>query len=184
MADFGTIARPYAKALFGVATEAGNLAGWSTALDAAAAIVSDDAAARFLATPELTDAERAAFVESLANDVPDAGMLGSPQGKALMRLLAENDRLPALPEISAQFDELKSHAENKIKVTLVSATAVDSAVADKVARALEHRLGRKVDLDLEVDATLLGGAVIRAEDMVIDGSVRTRLKRLAETLVG
>lgn len=184
MADFGTIARPYARALFGIATDSGNLAEWSGALAAAASIVSDDAAARFLASPELTDDKRITFVEGLAADMPDAALLASPQGKSLLRLLAENDRLPALPDISAQFDELKSQAENRITVTLTSATPVDEAVADKVARALEQKLGRKVDLELEVDAALLGGAVIRAEDMVIDGSVRTRLQRLAESLVG
>ena len=184
MADFGTIARPYARALFDIATEANALAEWSQALAAAAAIVSDDAAARYLSSPNLTDEQRAAFVEGLANDLPDAARLGSDQGRAFLRLLAENDRLAALPDISAQFDELKSQAENKVKVTLVAATTVDQAVADKVADALERKLGRKVELELEVDESLLGGAVIRAEDMVIDGSVRTRLQRLAESLVG
>lgn len=184
MADFGTIARPYARALFDIANQAGNLDGWSRALAAAAAVVSDDTAARYLSSPELTDEQRAAFIEGLANDVPDAAQLGTEQGKAFVRLLAENDRLPALPDISAQFDELKAQAENKITVTLVAATAVDQSVADKVASALEQKLGRKVELELEVDESLIGGAIIRAEDMVIDGSVRTRLQRLAENLAG
>ena len=95
----------------------------------------------------------------------------------------ENDRLQALPDIAAEFDRLKTRAENKIKVTLVSASEVDTAQAQTVTRALEKTLGRQVDLALEVDPTLLGGAVVRAEDMVIDGSVRSRLRRLAETLV-
>ena len=184
MADFGTIARPYARALFDIATEANDLGEWSEALAAAAAIVTDPAAARHLSSPELTDEQRAAFVEGFAGDVPGAARLTTPPGRSFLRLLAENDRLGALPEISSQFDELKSQAENKIKVTLVAATTVDPSVADKVASALERRLGRKVELELEVDESLLGGAVIRAEDMVIDGSVRTRLQRLAESLVG
>lgn len=184
MADLSTIARPYARAAFDLATEAGALGAWSDALSAAASVVGDDAASDFLGSPELTDEQRVAFVESIANDVPEAAVLASENGKGLVRLLVENDRLGALPEISAQFDQLKSQAENKVKVTLVSATPVDGAVANKVAVALERRLGRKVELELEVDAALIGGAVIRAEDMVIDGSVRTRLQRLAESLVG
>jgi F-type H+-transporting ATPase subunit delta len=184
MADFGTIARPYARAVFELASEGGNLEEWSRALAAAAALVSDDSAASFLGSPELTDEQRAAFIEGFGNDVPEAGLLGSVQGKGLVRLLAENDRLAVLPEISVQFDQLKAQAENTVKVTLTSATAVESGVADKVARALEAKLGRKVELELEVDASLIGGAIIRAEDMVIDGSVRTRLQRLAESLVG
>ena len=87
-----------------------------------------------------------------------------------------------LGEIAAQYDQLKTQAENKIKVTLVSADAVDKAIAERVAKALEHKLGRKVELALEVDASLLGGAIVRAEDQVIDGSVRSRLQRLAESL--
>lgn len=183
MADYGTIARPYARALFDVASEAGALEEWSSALNAAASVVADDEALRFLAGPELTDEQRARFVETVAGQTGEASQLASDQGKSLLRLLAANDRLVALPEISAQFDALKSSAENKIKVTMVSATDVDSEVADRVVQALERRLGRKVELALEVDDKLIGGAVIRAEDMVIDGSVRSRLQRLAATLV-
>ena len=91
--------------------------------------------------------------------------------------------MPVLGEISEQFDALKAQAENKVKVTLVSATPVDTQVAEQVTQALQKRLGRSVELTLEVDEKILGGAIIRAEDMVIDGSVRTRLQRLAEALV-
>ena len=66
----------------------------------------------------------------------------------------------------------------------MSATPVDAALAEQVKQALQKKLGRTVELTLEVDEKILGGAVIRAEDMVIDGSVRTRLERLAEALVG
>ncbi len=88
-----------------------------------------------------------------------------------------------LPEIAAQFDALKAEAENKVKATLVSATAVDAAVAERVKQALKKRLGREVELSLEVDPSLIGGAIVRAEDMVIDGSVRTRLEQLARAMV-
>jgi F-type H+-transporting ATPase subunit delta len=112
-----------------------------------------------------------------------ADLLDTVQGKALLALLAENDRLAVLPEIAAQFDTLKAEAENKVKAKLVSATAVDAAVAARVKQALEKRLGREVELTLEVDPSLIGGAIVRAEDMVIDGSVRTRLEQLARAMV-
>lgn len=183
MADFGTVARPYARAIFDLANETGALEAWSQALAAAATVVSNEDAEKFLSLPDLTDDQRAEFIESVAAET-GAEQLRSPQGRALLRLLAQNDRLGALPEISAQFDELKAEAENKVEVTLVSATEVDGEVAERIARSLERRFGRKVELKREVDPSLLGGAIIRAEDMVIDGSVRTRLQRLAETLVG
>lgn len=183
MADLSTIARPYARALFDIASAAGNLAGWSDALHAAAAVLGEPAAERFLSNPALDDAQRAAFVETVGQDLPGGALLRTNEGKGFLRLLVENDRLTTLPEIAAQFDALKAQAENKVKATLVSAAQVDAAVAEQVAQALERKLGRKVELTLAVDPEILGGAVIRAEDMVIDASVRTRLRELANALV-
>ena len=71
-----------------------------------------------------------------------------------------------------------------MKVTVTAATTVDAAIADQIKKALQQKLGRTVELTLAVDASLIGGAIIQADDMVIDGSVRTRLQRLAEKLVG
>lgn len=183
MADFGTIARPYAKALFEVAKAADDLDGWSKALVAAAAVTRDRAAHEYLSRPELGVDERADFVGSLADELPDGSVLGSQEGRNLLKLLAENDRLDALPEISTQFDRLKAEQENRVKVTLVAASPVDAATAEQIAGALTRKLGRAVELELEVDESLIGGAVIRAEDMVIDDSVQTRLRRLAGTLM-
>jgi len=183
MADFGTVARPYARAIFDVALAAGDLEGWSQGLAAAAAVAGEKSAHEFLSRPELDDGERSELVGSVASGLPGGGVLATPEGRNLLRLLAENDRLDALGEISKQFDALKAEQENKVRVTLVAAAAVDAATADKIAGALGKRLGRSVELTLEVDAALLGGAVVRAEDMVIDDSLRTRLKRLAGSLV-
>lgn len=183
MTDSSTIARPYARAIFDLAREAGELGTWSTALSAAAEIIRDPAARGFLRRPELGPAERARFLTELCAGVDGAALLTEGPGRNFVRLLAENDRLLALEEISAQFEELKTEVENKIRVTLVSATEVDQSVAAKIASALKRKLGRDVDLAVEVDGTLLGGAVIRAKDMVIDGSVQSRLARLAGALI-
>ena len=183
MADLSTIARPYARAIFDVARGGQDLAGWSEALKAAAGIAVDPAAREYLGRPELRPAERAEFLTSLCAEVEGASLLTTGPGQNLVRLLAENDRLNALEEIAAQFEELKTDVENKIRVTIVSASAVDPSVATKVASALKTKLGREVELALEVDASLIGGAVIRAKDMVIDDSVQSRLKRLAGALI-
>jgi F-type H+-transporting ATPase subunit delta len=123
-------------------------------------------------------------VASVASGVKGAELLGTEHGRNFLQLLAENDRLTALPEIAVQFEALKAQSENKVKVKLISATPVDEKLTAQVTKALTQRFGRAVELTLEVDASLLGGAIIRADDMVIDGSVRTRLQRLAESLVG
>jgi F-type H+-transporting ATPase subunit delta len=184
MADESTIARPYAKALFDVANADKKLGPWSEALNAAAAVLGEASAKRVLANPELDRAKRADFVRAVSVGLKGADLFETPQGKALLALLAENDRLAALPEIAEQFDALKADAENKVTAKLVSATAVDAGVAQRVKQALEKRMGRVVELELEVDPSLIGGAIVRAEDMVIDGSVRTKLEQLARAMVG
>lgn len=183
MADYSTVARPYAKAVFAIASAAGDLASWSSALSLAAQVAENESARSFLSRPELRAEQRAEFLISVCAESEGAELLGSTRGRNLLRLLAENDRLAALPEIAKQFEALKARAENKIKVTLTSATPVDDALASKVAASLERKLGRTVELELEVDEALLGGAIVRAEDMVIDGSVKSRLQQLTDALI-
>lgn len=183
MADESTVARPYARAIFEIAKAAGELAGWSNALGAAAQVVEDEGAARFLARPDLTPTARASFVAQVSGNLGGAELLESEQGRNLLGLLAQNDRLAALPEIAARLDELKAREEKRVKVTLITAAEVEEPIAEKVTRALEQRLGRAVELELAIDPSIIGGAVVRAEDMVIDGSVASRLQRLTDTLI-
>jgi F-type H+-transporting ATPase subunit delta len=184
MAEFSTVARPYAKALFDLANGERKLPEWSAALGAAAAVLADAGAKRALANPGFDDGARAALVGSIASSIKGGELFASPTAKNLLTLLAENDRLTALPEIAAQFDALKAEAENKVNVTVTAATQVDSGIAEQIKKSLEKKLGRVVELTLAVDAALIGGAIIQADDMVIDGSVRTRLQRLTEKIVG
>jgi F-type H+-transporting ATPase subunit delta len=184
MADLSTVARPYAKALFDLASSQSKLPQWSAALGAAAVVLADANAKRALANPAFDDGSRAALVGDIAGAVKGGELFKTAEGKNLLTVLAENDRLTALPEIAVQFDALKTAAENKVKVTVTSATAVDKPLAEQIKKSLEQRLKRTVELTLAVDASLIGGAIIQADDMVIDGSVRTRLQRLTEKLVG
>jgi F-type H+-transporting ATPase subunit delta len=182
MSDFGAVARPYARAIFDIALAAGELDAWSRGLAAGAAVAGEKSAREYLGQPGLSVEKRSEFIGTLAKAVPGGEVLGGKEGTNLLRLLAENDRLGALPEIAAQFDSLKAGQENKVRVRLVAAAPVDAAQAEKISGALGKKLGRKVELELEVDDTLIGGAVVQAEDMVIDDSIRTRLERLASAL--
>jgi F-type H+-transporting ATPase subunit delta len=183
MSDTGAVGRPYARAIFDLANAAGQLDAWSKGLAAAAAVAGDKAAREFLGRPGLGVAKRSEFVSTLAKGLPGGDVLGTKEGQNLLKLLAENDRLDALGEISKQFDALKAAQENKVRVRLVAAAPVDAAQAEKISGALGKKLGRKVELELVVDAALIGGAVVRAEDMVIDDSLKTRLERLASALI-
>jgi len=176
MADKSTIARPYAKAAFEEARERGRLGPWSQALRTAAAVISDSRVATLLGNPRVTAAELAGLVTGIVGPQLDE------EGRNFVRTLADNHRLAVLPEIAALFDELKAEAEGIIDVMVTSATPLDDAQRGKLAAALERRLKRSVRLQCATDPALIGGAVLRAGDMVIDGSLRGKLERIAYEL--
>ena len=176
MAERATIARPYAKAAFDFARAAHTFAEWSQGLGLSAEIVADARVAALVKDPERTPADIAGFIIGIAEPKLDAGM------QNFVRVLAENRRLLLLPEIAAQFAALRAEAESTVDVEVVSAVALDAAQSDKLGKALTTRLKRQVRMQTSVDASLLGGAVIRAGDLVIDGSLKGRLERLGTEL--
>jgi len=176
MADKSTIARPYAKAAFEEARDNGRLGPWSEALRTAAAVVSDPRVEELLGNPRVTPQELAALVSGIAGAKLDE------EGRNFVRTIADNRRLALLPQISARFDELKDEAERVIDVTVTSAAPLDDGQQAKLASALERRLGRSIRLQCATDPALIGGAVLRAGDLVIDGSLRGRLEHIAYEL--
>jgi len=178
MADRLTIARPYARAAFRVAGR--KLADtWSQALEVAAATVQDARVASLLGNPHVTPPQLAELVNGV---IRDAGIGLGTEGENFVRVLAENRRLAYLPEIALRFDALKDAAFGVVDVTVTSAAALDQGEQDKLAAALAKKLDRKVRLHCALDKGLIGGAVLQAGDLVIDGSLRTRLQRLAYEL--
>src|SRR5690606_37690438 len=97
-------------------------------------------------------------------------------------LLVENGRLKAAPAIAGQFEALRAEAESRVDVEITSAAAIDKAQQDRLVAAIGKRLAREVAVEWKTDPALIAGAVIRAGDMVIDGSVRGELERLQTTL--
>jgi F-type H+-transporting ATPase subunit delta len=176
VAERATIARPYAKAAFEYAREENALAGWSRGLKTAADIVADARVAALIKSPETTAADLAEFIAGVAGTSLDAGM------QNFVRVLAENHRLLLLPEIAAHYEVLRSAVENTVDVEVISAVALDAAQQEKLKTALSARLKRQVRMSNVVDSTLLGGALVRAGDLVIDGSLKGRLARLATEL--
>ena len=185
MADNNTVARPYAQAIFEVARENDALDELSGSLAAAKEMLADGQVAAFLARPSLNDEERLAFLqdlfaEAVGKDSVFAG--GSQHGTNFLKLLLENGRVVALPEMADQFEALKAKVENSVDAVITSAAPLSEAQENKIAATLRERLGREVRISTEVDENLIGGAVIRAGDVVIDGSLRARLEGLANVL--
>jgi F-type H+-transporting ATPase subunit delta len=168
-----TLARPYARAAFSLAREQGRLPQFSQQLAFAAIAVAQPVVQSVLGDPRIG-----------AGDLVD--VLLPPDGDAVFRqflvVLGENRRLPLLPEIAGLFDELRADAEKVVKATITSAQALDAAELAKLTESLRKRFGREVEVSTAVDAALIGGAVIDAGDVVIDGSLRTKLARLGAAL--
>ena len=169
-----TLARPYARAAFAIARESGRLPQWSTMLG-------------FAALASAVPGVQSAFGHPAA----EAGQLvdlvlppgdSDPTFRRFLAVLADNGRMPLLPEVSALFDQLRAEAERVVKATVTSAQPLDAAELDQLRASLRRRFGQDVEVTTAVDEALIGGAVIDAGDVVIDGSIRTKLARLGAAL--
>ncbi len=176
MAELTTIARPYAQAVFKLALEQKRLKEWGETLRLLASIVETPEFSALIGNPKVTPQQLESLLMELAGEQLDE------QGKNLVRLLVENRRLAALPDIAALYAALEAEAEQRIQVEVTAAYPVNKTQAKKIATALRGRLGKEVELELKVDESLIGGAIIRAGDLVIDGSVVGELERLAKEL--
>ncbi len=183
MADNNTIARPYAQAVFELANESGDLEKWAAALDIAAEFMADGQVVAYLGDPAFSNAQCLEFLTGLF-DKAGAKLLGGKdkRGTNFLKLLLEYRRIGVLPEIAAHFEALKADVENVVDVTVTSASAISKKQQDTISKALRERLGRDVNIATKIDENLIGGAVIRAGDVVIDGSLRARLESLATAL--
>ena len=186
MAEIGAIARPYARALFELAKDSEQLSEWSGALELAGTVADSEAFRGLLSSPTV---ERATTVDVLIDicrqaDSQKMSALGDQKSLTnLFRLLAENRRLSALVEISVQFEQLKADVENILDVVMTSALPVSEEQQTKLRNALKNRLGREVNLRCELDESLIGGARLKANDLVIDGTVLTGLDKMSAALV-
>lgn len=173
MADNSTIARPYAKAVHDIAVERNSADSWSALLETAAAVAEDSGFAELLASPQVRPSDLVALmVEICGDDIDDLG-------RNFFAVLAENGRLGCLAAIREEYERLRAESENIVDVELTSAVELTDQQKDEYSRALTKRLGKAVRLNCTTDKTLMGGAIIRAGDMVIDGSLSGRIERMA-----
>lgn len=176
MAEPATLARPYAKAVFDLARADKKLADWSALLAGLAIAVRDPEIARWIGHPAIGRGQLAdVLIAAFGKDV-------SQQEQNLLRLLVENNRLRLAPAIADQYEQLKADAERRVEVEVTSATPVDAAQRQALAEAIRARLEREVDVAWKTDPSLIAGAVVRAGDLVIDGSVAGELAQLRTAL--
>ncbi len=173
MAEKQTAARPYAEAAFQFARERNALTAWSDMLDLIKAVAIDEHMARLAADPRTDQARFLELFLGICAKHVDA------EAANFVRLVVENRRLGVLPEIVAQFEKLRAEAESRVEASVLSAFALDADQLKVLEQALKRKLGRDVRLRAQVDKSLVGGVVIRAGDLVIDGSVKGRLQEMA-----
>ena len=176
MAEIATIARPYANAVFEIAKRKRAIDVWSRELALVATVADDPAIKDVIDSPAATSLQKANTLARVCGD--DL----SREGKQFVQVLARNKRLHLLAEISSQFEELRAQEQASLEVEVVSAYPMDDAEQKRLIGALARRFEREIQLTSRVDESLLGGAIIRAGDTVIDGSVKGKLEKLSETL--
>jgi F-type H+-transporting ATPase subunit delta len=184
VAELATTARPYARAAFASAGAASQLVEWGAFLGRAAAAVHDPQVVPLIGNPRVPASQLVDFLLEVAiAGKPPAAELAVEQ-RNFLQLLADNRRLKLLPEIAAQFEVLRSEAERIADVDVISALALTGEQSKRLQAVLERRLGLAVRLHPQVDKSLVGGAIVRYRDFVVDGSLRGRIERMGAAMSG
>lgn len=177
MAELATIARPYANAVFDLAKADNTLDEWSRMLAVLASTAQDETVAILLNSPDLSPAAKASKLSELCSGEVD------DQAKKFLLALADHDRLSLLDEVVEQYEARRAEALRSLDVKITAAYELSPAQTDSLVAALGKKFDKEIVLESSVDASLMGGAIIRAGDIVIDGSVRGRLTKLVDALV-
>jgi F-type H+-transporting ATPase subunit delta len=175
MSEFITVARPYAKAAFDFAVENQSVERWQQMLAFTAVVTRNEQMAELLSGAVAPETLSKTFIAVCGDELDE-------HGQNFIRVMAENGRLLVLPAVLQQFIELRAALESTVEVDVLSSSALSDAQQAKIVAAMEKRLSRKVKLNCKIDKSVLAGVIIRAGDLVIDGSVRGRLDRLADVL--
>ena len=176
MAEYLTVARPYAEAVFSLAHEQNALPVWSEMLRVASRVADDEQMRAALENPKLdVGAKESLFLSVCGTDL-------NADGKNLIRVLIEAERINLLPQIRQLFGLLKDDADGVARAHITSAFAVDDRQIASLKSALERRFGKKIETTVSVDPELIGGATIVVGDTVIDASVRGELQAMANHL--
>ncbi len=175
MAQLITIARPYANAAFEAAMDAGKLTEWSQELANLALIASDDDMQGLIANPEIAEDKVLEIFTSIMGS-----MMTEVQN--LLAVMADNKRLSALAAVSDLFEDLKDVVEKRIRATVVSARKLTVEQTKKLSTALNAKFDAEVEINAEVDASLISGIKIIVGDWAIDGSAQAQLDKLGAAI--
>ncbi len=173
MAELTTVARPYAEAVAQLARDGQSWQAWSEMLALLSGIASDPQVLDMAHNPAVPDARVVDLFLAVGGDRLTADAAN------LVRILAENKRLPLLPTVVSLFEEARAEAAGEVDAHITTAFPLEAAQLAGLQERLEARLGRKVQVTSSVDAALIGGVVIAVGDEVMDASIRGKIADLA-----
>jgi F-type H+-transporting ATPase subunit delta len=183
MASLNTIARPYAKAVFEEACQTKSLSDWGNVLRILQLAIEDKALSSLLKNPAVMPSDWIRLLTSLCEELAEQSVRTVSDHLAnFLALLVESNRLNALSEIATLFHEFRLKEEGIVEVEMSSPFPVSDDVRAHFKTLLEKRFGATIQLQDTIDPSLIGGAVLRSGDWVMDGSVKRKLTRLSESL--
>jgi F-type H+-transporting ATPase subunit delta len=177
MAEKITLARPYAKAIFELASKDNAIDSWMEKLDLLSQVSSVDEVLDVVKNPEINLDDTISMFTEICKDMLDDESIN------LLRLAGENGRLDLFPEIAQEYEKLKAEAQGTLEAEVISAYTVNAAQKKLITESLQKRFNKEVTITTIIDKSLIGGIVIRAGDLVIDGSVSTQIKKITHTLM-
>ena len=177
MSELSTLARPYAEATFQLAREAGCLEAWLSALERLAMAAADPHLHDVAGDPRVQDTQVVDLLAAAAGDAMPSGL------QSFLGLVVENQRVDALPEMLAQFRALKNAHEGTADAAVETAFKLDGEALSSLQASLERRLGLRLNINVTVDPSLIGGVRVTVGDKVLDASVRSRLDAMRSALL-
>ena len=177
MAEARTLARPYAQAVFNKASEDDSFEQWSEALNFLKVVTENQSMKRIIGNPDIQQEQVISVYQDIAKDSLDE------KGINFLKVTAENGRLELIPEIADFYEEMQAERSGSIDALVISAFAVSAAQKKTIAEALKKKFSCEVTIKTETDKSLIGGIIIRAGDVVIDGSVKTELEKITHALL-
>lgn len=177
MAELSTLARPYAQAIFNLAQANNTLKAWSDTLALLKEVTANESMVEFINNPDVSDEQVTSLIIDICKEQLDE------QGQNFIKIAAENGRLEVIPTIADSFEAMRAEEEGSIEAQVISAYAVNATQKKSIAAALKKKFGREVTITTQTDKTLLGGVIIRAGDVVIDGSVKSQLEKITHSLL-
>ena len=180
MAETSTLARPYAQAIVNLAHADNTVKTWSDTLTLLKEVTANESIVKLIENPDVSSERLISLISDICKDEQ---VELSEQAQNFLKITAENGRMGVIPEIADSFEAMRAEEEGSIEAQVISAFAVNATQKKSIAAALKTKLGREVTITTQTDKSLLGGVIIRAGDMVIDGSVKSQLEKITHSLL-